>query len=132
MNQKNQNVVIIGAGFGGLSLAALLAQSGYQVNVIEKNESYGGRASVWKKDGFTFDMGPSWFLMPDIFEDFFKKFDKKISDLLDLRRLDPSYRIYFGKDDIKDISANLELNRGLFNSLEDQGSEKLEKYQDES
>ena len=92
---KDKNVIIIGSGFGGLAAAALLAHDGYNVTVIEKNEQPGGRASVWKKDGFTFDMGPSWYLMPDVFEKFFSEFGKKPKDYMNLIRLDPSYRVFF-------------------------------------
>ena len=72
---SNQKIVVVGSGFGGLSAASLLAKKGHEVTVIEKNEQVGGRASVWKKDGFTFDMGPSWYLMPDVFNAFFNEFD---------------------------------------------------------
>lgn len=96
-----QRVVIIGSGVGGLSSACLLAKSGYDVTVIEKNESCGGRASLFSKDGYTFDMGPSWYLMPDVFEQFFRLMDEHIEDYLDLKKLSPSYRIFF-----KDVSKN--------------------------
>ena len=64
----NKNVIVVGAGFGGLAAAALLAKQGFKVTIIEKNEQTGGRARVWKKDGFVFDLGPSWYLMPEVFE----------------------------------------------------------------
>ena len=94
-------VVIIGAGFGGLAAAALLARDGFEVTVVEKNEQPGGRASIHKDKGFTFDMGPSWYLMPDVYENFFAEFDKKPEDVFDdLHRLDPAYRIFFGKEKV--------------------------------
>ncbi len=96
-----QHAVIIGSGFGGLGTACLLAKSGYDVTVLEKNESYGGRASVFSKNGYTFDMGPSWYLMPDVFEQFFQLMDEHIEDHLDLKKLSPSYRIFF-----KDVTGN--------------------------
>ena len=105
-----KKIIIVGTGFGGLSAAGLLAHQGNDVLAIEKNEQPGGRASVWKKDGFTFDMGPSWYLMPDVFEKYFSEFGKKPQDYMDLVRLDPSYRVFFNKDDYVDISANLEKN----------------------
>ena len=119
--------VVIGAGIGGLSIAALLGKQGHEVTVLEKNELPGGRARVWKKDGFVFDQGPSWYLMPEIFEDFFKLFDKEVGDFYRLIRLDPSYRIFF-PDEVIDISADLEENMKLFNRLEESGAEKLRKY----
>ena len=94
---SEDNVVIIGSGFGGLAAAGLLARDGNNVTVVEKNEQPGGRASVWREKGFVFDMGPSWYLMPDVFENYFKEFGKKPSDYMKLVRLDPSYRVFFEK-----------------------------------
>jgi len=123
-----RKVIVIGSGFGGLAAAGLLARGGFDVTVIEKNEQAGGRASVWKKDGFTFDMGPSWYLMPDVFEKFFAEFGKKPQDYMDLVRLDPSYRVFFDKDDYVDISADLEKNLDLFEELEAGAKEKMKEY----
>ncbi len=123
-----KKVIIIGSGFGGLSAAGLLARDGNQVLVIEKNEQPGGRASVWKKDGFTFDMGPSWYLMPDVFEKYFAEFGKKPEDYMKLVRLDPSYRVFFNKNDFVDISSNLEKNLDLFEQLEPGAKEKMIEY----
>lgn len=120
-------VGIIGTGVGGLSLAALLGKRGYDVTVFEKNAELGGRARVWKKDGFVFDMGPSWYLMPEIFDHYFEHFGRKTEEFYKLIRLDPSYRIFF-PDDILDISAKLEDNMQLFERLEENGAEKLKKY----
>src|SRR5678809_825811 len=86
------SVIIVGSGFAGLSAASFMAKSGWKVTVIEKNSGPGGRAGQLKEDGFTFDMGPSWYWMPDVFESYFEKFGKKISDFYSLKRLDPSYR----------------------------------------
>lgn len=122
------NVVIVGAGFGGLSAAALLAREGYKVTVLEKNESPGGRASVYSENGYTFDMGPSWYLMPDVYENFFAEFGKKPEDLFELKRLDPSYRIFFGDTKVVDIASDLEENYKLFDAFEEKGGEKLKEY----
>ncbi|MHA3962279.1 MAG: phytoene desaturase family protein [Candidatus Thorarchaeota archaeon SMTZ1-45] len=120
-------IFVIGAGVGGLAAAALLAKSGHQVTVLEKTSSPGGRARVWEKDGFVFDMGPSWYLMPEIFEHFFEIFGRKVEDFYKLIRLNPSYRIFF-PDDVIDISADLEENKTLFGRLEKDGARKLEEY----
>lgn len=124
------NVLIIGAGFGGLSAAALLAKDGYDVKVIEKNEGPGGRASVYSDKGFKFDMGPSWYLMPDVFEHFYANFDKKPQDLFELDKLDPSYRVFFDNSKMVDVASDLEKNYELFDSLEEGGAEKLKEYLD--
>jgi len=115
---KNTRIAIIGSGFSGLASAALLAQKGYEVHIYEKNDQAGGRARVWKKDGFTFDMGPSWYWMPDVFENYFALFGKKVSDFYELKRLDPGYRVYFGKNDILDIPANMKALEATFEALE--------------
>ena len=123
-----KKAIIVGTGFGGLSAAALLARNGNDVLAIEKNEQPGGRASIWKKDGFTFDMGPSWYLMPDVFEKYFEEFGKKPQDYMDLVRLDPSYRVFFDKDDYVDISADIEKNLDLFEQLEPGAKQKMKEY----
>ena len=123
--------IIIGAGVGGLSVAALLGKNGHDVTVLEKNSEIGGRARVWKKDGFVFDMGPSWYLMPEVFEHYFDNFDRDVKDFYELIRLDPSYRIYFPESTL-DISAKLEENLQLFDRLEEDGAEKLQKYLDQA
>ena len=90
-----KKVIVIGSGVGGLSIAILLAKKGYQVTVLEKNASFGGRGGVFSAKGFQFDMGPSWYLMPDIFEHFFSLIGEKTEDYFKLKRLDPSYKIWF-------------------------------------
>ncbi len=125
---REEHIVIVGSGFGGLAAAGLLAKQGHHVQVLEKNEQAGGRASVWKKDGFVFDMGPSWYLMPDVFETYFAEFDAKPQDFMDLIRLDPSYRVYFDKDDHVDIAADLQKNLKLFDKMEPNGAKKMQEY----
>jgi len=123
-----KKVIIVGSGFGGLAAAGLLAHDGHDVSVIEKNEQPGGRASVWKKDGFTFDMGPSWYLMPDVFEKYFAEFGEKPQNYMELIRLDPSYRVFFSENDFVDISADLDKNLELFEQLETGAKEKMKEY----
>ncbi len=121
-------VAVIGSGFAGLSAATHLADRGYQVTVFEKNEVPGGRARKFEADGFMFDMGPSWYWMPDVFDQYFGHFGKKTQDYYDLVRLDPSYRIYFGKEDIMDVPAGTEALKAMFESYEPGSSEALEKF----
>ena len=121
-------IIIVGSGFGGLAAAGLLAKDGYKVIVLEKNEQVGGRASIWKTDGFLFDMGPSWYLMPDVFEKFFAEFGKKPSDYMNLKRLDPSYRVYFGNKEYVDISKDLDKNFKIFEKMEKGATDKMKKY----
>lgn len=122
-----KKVIIIGAGFAGLSAAAFMAKAGWQVIVIDKNPTAGGRACQLKAEGFTFDMGPSWYWMPDVFENFFASFGKKVSDYYSLKRLDPSYRVYW-KDEALDIPADLDELKDLFESIEKGAGSKLDKY----
>lgn len=127
MNKK-PHVTVIGAGFAGLAAAALLAKNGCDVTVIEKHNMAGGRARSWEKDGFTFDMGPSWYWMPDVFENYYNLFRKTTSDFYKLERLSPSYRIYFGKEDTLDVPATLEALYQLFESLEPGSSKNLDSF----
>jgi phytoene desaturase len=123
-----KKVIIIGSGFSGLSAASFLAQSGFDVEVFEKNAIAGGRARKFEAEGFTFDMGPSWYWMPDVFEKFFGHFGKKPSDYYELERLDPSYRIVWGENDYNDLPADFEAYCDMFESLEKGAAAKLKKF----
>jgi phytoene desaturase len=123
-----KNAIVIGAGFAGLSTAASLAQAGYQVTVLEKNEIAGGRARTFSAQGFTFDMGPSWYWMPDVFEQFFQKFGKTTADYYDLVRLDPSYQVLYGKGDTLELPASMAELEALFENLEPGSSQKLREF----
>ena len=126
--QAGEKAVIIGSGFAGMAAACCLAQAGLSVTVLEKNDQIGGRARVWKQDGFTFDMGPSWYWMPDVFEKFFARFGKKPGDYYDLQRLDPGYRVYFGKDQIVDVAADMTRLEAVFEKLEPGSMPRLREY----
>lgn len=127
-----KNVSIIGAGFSGLAAAACLADKGFNVSVFEKNSTAGGRARKFSTDGFTFDMGPSWYWMPDVFERFFRRFNREVREYYTLKRLDPSYRVYFGKNDYLDVPAGFEKLKIFFDQLESGSSEKLIHFLDEA
>ncbi|MCW5910678.1 MAG: phytoene desaturase [Cyclobacteriaceae bacterium] len=126
-----KKIAVIGAGFSGLAAAASLAKEGYRVTVLEKNSSPGGRARKFEASGFTFDMGPSWYWMPDVFEKFFAHFNKKTSDYYTLERLSPSYRIYYGKDDYLDVPAGTEAICRFFDELEPGSSKNLIRFLEE-
>lgn len=128
MSEPNKHIAIIGAGFSGLSSAACLAQAGYKVTVYEQHSMPGGRARKWVKDGFSFDMGPSWVWMPDVFEKFFGLFGYSPSDFYTLKRLDPSYAIYFGPGQYQHISADLNKLTQWFDSLEPGAGVQLHKF----
>ena len=113
---QRKKVVVIGAGFAGLSSACFLAKYGYEVKVLEKHMMPGGRARQYNVDGFSFDMGPSWYWMPDVFERFFNQFNRSVSDYYSLTRLDPSYRVYW-KDGLTDIPASYEALKSLFEKI---------------
>ena len=124
----NKKISVIGSGFSSLSAACYLAQAGFEVNVYEKNAQLGGRARQYSKDGFLFDMGPTWYWMPDVFDNFFADFGKKTSDYYALEKLDPGYRVYFGENDFIDIDAVLEKIFTSFEAIEKGSAKKLEKF----
>lgn len=113
-----KTISIIGSGFSSLAASCYLAQSGHKVSVYEKNKSVGGRARQLKSHGFTFDMGPSWYWMPDVFERFFADFNKKTTDYYELIKLSPAYRVYYGVDDFITIADNLDEIVETFESIE--------------
>ena len=140
------SVAVIGSGFGGLSTACYLADAGADVTVVEKNEQIGGRAGILERDGFRFDMGPSWYLMPDVFEEFFADFGKEPTDYYDLTHLDPHYRIFFkdnegrrpGRDvpgldidtdgDTIDVTPDREQVKRVFDAYEPGAGDVLDDY----
>lgn len=126
-----KHVVVIGAGFAGLSAAASLGKEGYRVTVVEKNATPGGRARKFTSNGYTFDMGPSWYWMPDIFEQFFARFGRKPSDYYALRRLDPSYRVYFGAEDYVDVPATPARLAEWFETMEPGSGKRLMDFLEE-
>ncbi|WP_020537137.1 phytoene desaturase family protein [Lewinella cohaerens] len=128
----SKKIIVVGAGFAGLAAAASLAQKGHQVTILEKNEGPGGRARQYQAQGFTFDMGPSWYWMPEVFEDFFQRFGKSTADYYELLRLDPSYIVYFGKDDEMEVPAKMEALYAMFESYEPGSSTKLKQFLDEA
>ena len=122
-----KHITIIGSGFAGLSAAAYMAKEGHQVTVIEKNEQAGGRARSFESAGFTFDMGPSWYWMPDIFESFFQDFGKQPNDFYQLIRLDPSYQVLW--EDLQlPLPANFTELKTVFESLEKGAGNQLELF----
>jgi len=130
-----KKVVVIGAGIGGLGTAALLSKRGYDVTLVEKNQNLGGRANIFTAEGYTFDMGPSWYLMPDVFENFYNLLDENINDHLDIQRLSPSYRVFFpGDKDLPmlDMESDLEKDLPTLEKLEPGVGPKLRKYLERS
>ena len=126
-----KKVIVIGSGFSGLSAACFMAKAGWEVTVLEKQSSPGGRARQLKENDFVFDMGPSWYWMPDVFERFFNCFGKKVSDYYDLKRLDPSYRIYW-PEDVMDIPADYAKLKSLFENIELGSGARLDNFIDEA
>jgi len=124
----SKKIAIIGSGFAGLSAATFLAKAGKDVTLYEKNEEVGGRARQFSLDGFIFDMGPSWYWMPDVFDRYFKKFGYEVKDLYTLTKLSPSFRIYFGTNDIMDVPAESADLFQLFEDIEKGSGEKLQQF----
>ena len=126
-----KKAIVIGSGFAGLSAASFLAKAGWEVQVLEKHDQPGGRCRHFKVDGFSFDMGPSWYWMPDVFDRFFACFGKKVADYYDLIRLDPSYRIYWEQNHM-DVPADYASLKKMFDQLEPGAGEKLDAFMDEA
>ncbi len=127
-----KKIAIIGSGFSSLAAACYLAQAGNKVTIYEKNATIGGRARQLKKDGFTFDMGPTWYWMPDVFERFFNDFGKSPSDFYELQKLNPAYRVYFDVDEYITIEDTLEKICTAFEKEEAGSSIKLRKFMDQA
>lgn len=128
----NKNITIIGSGFSALAAACYLAKSGNKVTVYEKNNTIGGRARQLIKDGFTFDIGPSWYWMPDVFEKFFGDFNKKPSNYYELSKLSPAYKVFFGVDDFVTIADNLPEIVAAFEAIEKGSGAKLSSFMKEA
>ncbi len=126
--KANKKIIVIGSGFAGLSAAGLLAKSGHDVTILEKNDQPGGRARIWEKDGFVFDMGPSWYWMPEVFENYYNLFGKRTADFYELKRLDPGYRIYYKNNEKIDVPASLEELIKLFEAREPGSGDKLRSF----
>lgn len=131
--QMNTSVVVIGGGIAGLAASALLARDGYDVTLVEKHAEVGGRAGSWAKDGFRFDTGPSWYLMPEVFDHFYKLLGTSSEEQLKLSKLDPGYRVLFEEEGHfpakpVDVRADLEANLDLFESLEPGSRSAMQKY----
>lgn len=124
----NKTIAIIGSGFSSLAASCYLAQAGHTVTIYEKNKTIGGRARQLKKDGFTFDMGPTWYWMPDVFERFFADFGKTPSNYYELLKLNPAYRVYFGIEDYITIEDTLEKICIAFEKEETGSSKKLRDF----
>ena len=129
---KKSSVAVIGSGFSGLSAAAYLAKSGCNVNVYEKNEHIGGRARQLIAKGYTFDMGPSWYWMPEVFENFFNDFGYNASDFYELEQLDPGFTVVFGKQDVLHIPADYAALEALFESIEPGSAAQLALFLEEA
>jgi len=127
-----KQIKIIGSGFSSLAAACYLAQQGNEVTVYEKNSTIGGRARQLKKEGFTFDIGPTWYWMPDVFERFFADFGKKPSDYYHLIKLNPAYQVYFGEKEFVTIADNLPEIIALFESIEKGSGKKLAEFMKEA
>ena len=127
-----KKITIIGSGFSALAASCYLAKSGHQVEVFEKNATIGGRARQLKRDGFTFDMGPSWYWMPDVFDRFFADFGKKTTDYYELIKLSPAYRVYYGVDDFITIADNLADIIFAFEAIEKGSGKILNKFMAEA
>lgn len=126
------SIAIIGSGFSSLSAACYLAKQGFKVKVFEKNNYLGGRARQLKRDGFTFDMGPTFYWMPDVFESFFKDFGKEAKDFYTLKKLSPAYRVYFENQKHIDIADSKDSIVKTFEQYEKGSSKRLSQFLDQA
>jgi phytoene desaturase len=125
------HTIVIGGGIAGLASAALLARDGHRVTLLESNDTLGGRAGTWTEQGFRFETGPSWYLMPGVFDHFYRLFGTSSAEQLELSRLDPGYRVFFEDDrDPIDIRADRADNIALFESVEPGAGAALDRYLD--
>ena len=131
-NSKPPHTIVIGAGFAGLSAAITLAAKGHRVTVVEKNEQVGGRARILRKDGFTFDMGPSWYWMPEVMEKFFQQFGHSTSDYFELKRLDPSYQVIYAEEEVLSIPASYKKLQDTLETIETGSAAQLDKFLEEA
>jgi phytoene desaturase len=125
-------ISIIGSGFSGLAAACFAARDGHSVTVYEKNETIGGRARTYQAEGFTFDMGPSWYWMPDIFENFFAQFGRSAADFYDLKQLNPGFQVIFDRNDTIEIPAGMDELEAIFENIEAGSALKLRKFLQEA
>jgi len=126
--QKAPEVAVIGSGFAGMAAAAVMAINGSKVTVFEKNEHIGGRARTFESDGFLFDMGPSWYWMPDVYDSYYNLFGNITADFYDLKKLEPGFAVIFGAGEVLDIPADFEEVCTLFESIELGAGDKLRKF----
>ncbi len=123
-----KKVHVIGSGISSLSTASFLAKAGYDVHIFEKNSSIGGRARQFETQGFVFDMGPSWYWMPDVFEKFYQQFGYTTSNFYALKRLDPSYRVYWPDHSYTNVPAQMPKLEEWFESLEPGSAKNLQAF----
>jgi len=123
-----RKALIIGAGFAGLSSALLLLRDGWDVTVLDNNEGPGGRARLWSEKGYHFDMGPSWYLMPEVFDRFFASIGVPSAEVLELTKLSTHYKVYFEGESAVTITEDLEATKKLFDTFEPNGGKRLDAY----
>lgn len=131
MTPPNRSAVVIGGGIAGLASAALLAAEGYDVDLLEQRPTLGGRTGTWESAGFRFDTGPSWYLMPEVFEHFYRLLGTSVAEQLELQQLDPAYRVFHeGQRGSVDIAADRQANVATFERIEPGAGRALERYLD--
>ena len=128
INTSKPQVLIVGAGIGGIATAARLARQGCRVTVLEKNEIPGGRVGQLKLDGYTFDTGATLLLMPEVYAETFTALGERIQDHLDLRRVDPTYHLYFPDRSQLQLTSDMHTMQAQLESMQPGSFEQMLRY----
>ena len=128
LKKTKNEAAIIGSGFGGLTMGCRLLAEGYHVEIFEKNEMVGGRASQLKEKGYTFDLGPSLITAPSVIKEVFEFCGKKIEDYVELSQLETSYRVFFHDGSHIDYTSDIQKLKDQMAKYSKHDADNLDNY----